>query len=243
MKASRRRDLSLKSLSIRMLWSALAVTTIHCRSACAQDERSRFVPRATASQVTVADSMSGSAERIRSALRDNTELEFLETPLQDAVDFIHDAHGIEVHLDKRALKESGIDETVAVTNSFRGVTLNSALKLLLDELGLVAVIHHEVLLITTPKAAERTIVVRAYDVSNLTSQGVARESIVDAIVVGLAPAAADGSLLRATERRCSVLPVKDTLIIRDNLLGHKNITDLLATLRRHVKEAPAAQAK
>ena len=52
------------------------------------------------------------------------------------------------------MKEEGIDENTPVTKNLKGISLRSALKLLLDELQLKYVIHNEVLLITSPTKAE-----------------------------------------------------------------------------------------
>ena len=52
------------------------------------------------------------------------------------------------------MKEAGVDESTPVTKNLKGISLHSALKLLLDELQLKYVIHNEVLLITSPGKAE-----------------------------------------------------------------------------------------
>ena len=52
------------------------------------------------------------------------------------------------------MKEAGVDESTPVTKNLKGISLRSALKLLLDELQLKYVVHNEVLLITSPAKAE-----------------------------------------------------------------------------------------
>ena len=47
-----------------------------------------------------------------------------------------------------------MDESTPVTKNLKGISLRSALKLLLDELQLKYVVHNEVLLITSPAKAE-----------------------------------------------------------------------------------------
>ena len=56
-----------------------------------------------------------------------------------------------------------------VTKNLQGISLRSALKLLLDEMGLKYVIHNEVLLITSPTKAESEefLITKFYDVSDL----------------------------------------------------------------------------
>ena len=93
-------------------------------------------------------------KKIEEALKQPTQIEFVETPLKDVVDYLKDLHHIEIQLDSAALKEAGVDESTPVTKNLKGISLRSALKLLLDELQLKYVIHNEVLLITSPAKAE-----------------------------------------------------------------------------------------
>ena len=51
------------------------------------------------------------AERkIREALNQPTQIEFVETPLKDVIDYLKDLHHIEIQLDTSALKEAGVDD-------------------------------------------------------------------------------------------------------------------------------------
>jgi hypothetical protein len=93
-------------------------------------------------------------KKIEEELKKPTQIEFVETPLKDVVDYLKDLHKIEIQLDSAALKEAGVDDSTPVTKNLKGISLRSALKLLLDELQLKYVIHNEVLLITSPSKAE-----------------------------------------------------------------------------------------
>jgi len=100
-------------------------------------------------------SQRGAAEKkILDALKQPTQIEFVETPLRDVVDYLKDLHHIEIQLDVAALKEEGVEENTPVTKNLKGISLRSALKLLLDDLQLKYVIHNEVLLITAPTKAD-----------------------------------------------------------------------------------------
>ncbi len=97
----------------------------------------------------------GAAEqKIRDVLNSPTQIEFVETPLTCVIDYLKDLHHIEIQLDTPALKEAGVDESKAVTRNVKGVSLRSALRLMLDELQLKYVIRNEVLLITSSAKAE-----------------------------------------------------------------------------------------
>ncbi|HQU42370.1 MAG TPA: hypothetical protein PK867_06135, partial [Pirellulales bacterium] len=110
---------------------------------------------------------SPSETKILSALDDKTELDFTEQPLTDVIDYLKQRHNIEIQLDNRALADAGIGSDVPVTRSIKGITLRSALKLLLGELDLTYAIRNEVLLITSRTEAEQMLSTRVYPVADL----------------------------------------------------------------------------
>ncbi|HUY90731.1 MAG TPA: M56 family metallopeptidase [Pirellulales bacterium] len=70
------------------------------------------------------------------ALAELTELEFVEQPLSDVVEYLKERHDIEIVLDNEALTKAGIGSDTPVTRVIRGITLKSALELMLGELDL-----------------------------------------------------------------------------------------------------------
>ena len=106
-------------------------------------------------------------KRIEAALKSPTQLEFAETPLSDVIDYLKDYHQIEIQLDKKAMDEAGIGSETPVTKNLKGVSLKSALRLMLRDLGLTYVIQDEVLLITTQDVAETKVTARVYSVADL----------------------------------------------------------------------------
>ena len=104
--------------------------------------------------------------KIVSALKDQTDVEFLETPLADVISLLKEMHGIEIQLD-RSLDDAGIGPDTPVTRNLKGISLRSALRLILRDLELTYVIRHEVLLIMTPDAAGANLITRAYPVIDL----------------------------------------------------------------------------
>ena len=86
------------------------------------------------------------------------------------VDYLKDYRHIEIQLDAAAMKKDvGVDPDTLVTKNLHGISLRSALKLLLDELQLKYVIHNDVLLITSPAKAEseELMTTKVYPVSDL----------------------------------------------------------------------------
>ncbi len=110
---------------------------------------------------------SESETKILAALDEKTEVDFTEQPLTDVVDYLKERHGIEIQLDARSLADLGIGSEVPVTRSIKGITLRSALKLLLGEMDLTYVIRNEVLLITSRSEADNMLTTRVYPVADL----------------------------------------------------------------------------
>lgn len=105
--------------------------------------------------------------KILAALEEPTEVDFTDQPLQDVIDFLKERHRIEIQLDKRALEDAGQGSDTPITRKLKGITLDSALDLILGELDCTFMIHDEVLLITTQVVAENMLTVKVYPVSDL----------------------------------------------------------------------------
>ena len=96
--------------------------------------------------------------KIIKSLDDTTELEFVETPLTDVIDFLKARHRIEIQPDTKALTDANVALDAPITKNLKGITLRSALRILLHNLDLNAyVIHDEVLKITPEKRMSPTI--------------------------------------------------------------------------------------
>ena len=105
--------------------------------------------------------------KIAEELKKPTQLEFIETPLQDVIDYLKNYHGIEIQLDKKALDQANVGTDTPITKNLKGISLRSALRLMLKELDLTYVIQDEVLLITTPENADSRLITKVYPVADL----------------------------------------------------------------------------
>jgi hypothetical protein len=111
---------------------------------------------------------SAAEARILAALGEPTTLEFTETPLQDAVDYLKAKHKIEIQLDSRALEDIGVAADTPVTRNVSNIKLESALRLLLGDMDLAYLVDNEVLLITSEDKAEADgLFTRTYPVGDL----------------------------------------------------------------------------
>ena len=109
--------------------------------------------------------------KLLDALRSPTQLESIDLPLTAVIDYLKDRHHIDIQLDKKAMEDAGIGTDTPVTEVLKGVSLHSALRLMLHKLGLTYLIQSEVLLITTPEAAESRLATRVYPVADIVGTG------------------------------------------------------------------------
>ena len=130
-------------------------------------------------------------DAMRKALRRPVKMDFVETPLQDVVDFLKDLLEIEIQLDIKVLDDVGVGTDTPVTISVKGISARSALNLVLRPLDLTWVIQDEVLLITTPEQAESLLLqTKVYDVTDLVLVAEPKKEATDVPAAG-APAADD----------------------------------------------------
>ncbi|PQO27549.1 hypothetical protein C5Y96_18650 [Blastopirellula marina] len=110
----------------------------------------------------------GSAEqKIFQQLESETKIQFIDTPLEEVVGYLKQLHGIEIQIDNRALEDVGLSTDTPVTRNIEGISLRSALRLMLKELDLTYIVANEVLMITTPEEAESELITKVYPVADL----------------------------------------------------------------------------
>ena len=97
----------------------------------------------------------GDGKRLEAALKSPTQMEFNDAPLSDVIDYLQNYHHVEIQLDKRVLGEAGIATDTPVTKSLKGISLQSALRAMLRDLGLTYVVQNGIVLITTPAEADK----------------------------------------------------------------------------------------
>ncbi len=198
-------------------------------------------------------------QKIREALGTNTTMEFIETPLQDAVDYLKDLHGIEIQLDDRSLEEAGMGSDTPVTSTLKGLSLQSALDLLLSNYDLTYVVRNGVLQITTPDAVANMTELRVYEVHDLLQEGDAGGlSKILALALdppkppkapmmgGVAPAVAQVTTYAQPETpqkhpphdgASVILPYGNLVVVRASILEHEAITELLKEMRTAMVQA------
>ena len=159
--------------------------------------------------------------RVEDALKDPTTLEFIETPLQDVVDFLKDVHGIEIQIDSRALEDVGIGSDTPVTRNLKGISLRSALRLVLKELDLTYVVRDEVLLITTPEEAEQDTngYVQVYDVEPLLDEEHGVSDLIETV-----------SMAFGDEQKVQISTFRGLLIVKATSRQQQQVRRLLGVI-------------
>jgi citrate lyase gamma subunit len=106
-------------------------------------------------------------KRIQKSLTETTEVSFTDNPLEEALNYLEDLHHIEIWLDKQALQDEGVATDQQITLVMTGISLRSALRLMLEPLGLTYIIEDEVMKITTQAKADEKMSARVYPVADL----------------------------------------------------------------------------
>jgi hypothetical protein len=174
----------------------------------------------------------------RQALISPAQMEFIETPLQDAVDYLKDHHGIEIQLDVKALEDEGIGSDTPVSRTLKGISLASAFRLLLGPLGMTYVVRDGVLLLTTPQAVSRMVELRVYDVGDLAKGDQQENRLLP--ILWLALSAPQGTHAVARGRSDSspgataatVAPPEQASLARD-IIGYDNLIVVKASITEH----------
>jgi hypothetical protein len=105
---------------------------------------------------------------IRRELDRETNIDFVEQPFKDAVLYLSELHNIPLILAADKLEEASVSVSTPITKTLRGVSLRSALRLILKDLELTFAIRDQALVITTPEDAEsheRTVGYRVRDIT------------------------------------------------------------------------------
>jgi hypothetical protein len=169
--------------------------------------------------------MSAAERKIQAELLKPTRFEFSDTPLIEVVQFLEDAHGIEIEFDHKALDDIGLDHTsTLVTRDLSSVSLRSALRLILRELGLTYVIRDEVLMITNKEEEENILGTRVYPSDLAPAQ---LEKLTTIIQQTIAPNA-----WKDNGGPGCIAAYQGGIVILQAESVHEQINDLLDQLRR-----------
>ncbi len=161
------------------------------------------------------------------ALRSNTECDFAGTPLAQAVATLAARHGIKMRIDEQALADVGKAPDVPITRNLRGVTLASALKLILRELDLTYTVDQGALIITTPEKAETMLTTVHYPIGDLLGPG-GYDELIDVITTTIRPMSWQDVGGPGTAK---AVPGTRSLAVTQTYAIHQEVQALLSKLR------------
>lgn len=117
--------------------------------------------------------MTAAQKRLERALGSPTRLVCQEVPLEQVVAYLGSLHWIDFQIDRKALEEAGIAPDVPVTEHLEGISLGSALRLMLRDLGLDYVLRGGTVVVTSQGTAAERVFAAGYPVGDLVGAGAA----------------------------------------------------------------------
>jgi hypothetical protein len=153
---------------------------------------------------------------------------------------IQDDYGIPIQLDTNALEEIGISPEEKVSVIIHGVTLRSALRLMLSKMQLTYVTVNDVLMITSPEEAEKDLRICVYDVSSISGS---RDAQLDDVISTIVSCVATETWAKNGGGEAEIRAIKPgLLVISQTAAVHEEIRDLIGTLRIMQREAIPSQS-
>jgi hypothetical protein len=183
---------------------------------------------------------SAAEKGIAAALDSPAQLEFLKMPLTGVAAYLKDHYHIEIQLDTKALGDAGLGPDTPITKTVKGVSLRSALRMMLRELGLTYVVQNEVLLITTPEEAENRLETKTYPIGDLVLPAGASkdeeadfDSLIDLIKSTVKPTTWDD-----VGGPGSIAPFENglSLVISQTQEVHEEVQAVLEQMRKATRE-------
>jgi hypothetical protein len=180
-------------------------------------------------------------QRIADRLRDPISAKFHNTPFVDAISRIQKESGINFAFDEKELGNDFKEQVLDIELS--GISLQSALKIILEKYDFGYVVSNEILSITTQEKAALKTYVRLYDVSRLESD------VLNAVFIVMEDVTVTrdeilGSLALVGPNGFKVIPVgEERLVIRARLETHREIEDIFRQLVRKDPDSEQANKK
>lgn len=173
--------------------------------------------------------------QIDEALNADVSIEIEDGTIEDALQQLHKAAGVNIVIDVQAFEEEGISTDSRVSLHVSGVSLRSALKILLSPFHLTTLIEDEVLKVTSEQAAEGKQIVAAYQVKDLLQTDTGGtpdfDSLIELITTVVEP---DSWQDVGGPGAVAASPATTSLVVRQTQAAHEEIQRLFTTLRNLV---------
>ena len=186
------------------------------------------------------------ANRIELVLRERTTCDFNNNPLEDVIRYLEMTHHIPIWIDKQALQDEGVALEQQLTLEKSNITLQTALALLLEPIGLTTVTEDGVLKVTTQAKADEKMATRIYPVADLVNTPRAPEHDY-ATLANVIQSQTSGRWMEIDQEGGAINPFPNAqaLVIRQTQKVHREVEGLLAALRKvkrlqHLSSIPAS---
>ncbi len=168
-------------------------------------------------------------ERIKEALNEQTEIDFIDTPIEDVVEYLAEFHSITINIDDRGYLNGEIDIDEPVNKTLSGVTLESALNQIFEPLDFDFIIKDEVLMITTKELAKKQKEIIIYKLEGIQETPKEFCEIIEKMID-------PGSWNDKTDKKrdpsaASIEPLKDGMVIRKTQRNHRKIVSNRSRLK------------
>lgn len=153
---------------------------------------------------------------IRKLMTQEVDYSFVETPLVEVADYLSEQFDIPVIIDQVALDDLAMDKDYPLSLTIKGVTLKSALKLMLEPNELSYMIENEVLHITTRDRLFASYSTRVYSAEELGLDPEAAEKLIR------------NHIIMASEDEVEIIycsQVGDVIVLRGNQMAHDLIEE------------------
>lgn len=208
------------------------------------EKQSKIESSATDFWQCVVQSDPAATKRIEQALAGpllSSGWDFVDQPLKDIVNLLRDEYRIPIQLNTLALEEAGIDSSQKTTISLRGVSLSSALRLMLKQHQLTYIIQDEVLMITTKEDAEKDLILCVYDARKVLAD--ANDKNIKELVETITDCVSTDTWSQNGGGQAEIKTLAPgVLIVSQTRAVHEEIQALLATIRR-VTQGRAVETK
>jgi len=114
-------------------------------------------------------------DRLEAALRQRGSIDFVAEPLKHVVESLSRQFGVPIVLAQKKLEEAGVSLDTPITKTLDNLPLESAVRLILNDVELGLTIRDNVIVISTHEDIESQLVTRVYPVFDL----VARSAVSD----------------------------------------------------------------
>jgi len=174
-------------------------------------------------------------EKLEQGLRSSTQCDFVKNPLEEACEFLEVQHQTEFWMNKAALRDQGIATDQQISLKVSGVSLQSALHLMLKPLKLTVINQDEVLKITTQVDADKQFFIRIYPVRDLINKGDGAVDYQGLIMMLVRTTNGRWSNDETDGGRIDKFENADSLLIRQTQETHREIEGILAAVRQLIR--------